>query len=75
MKDTRPVHMGTFELQKKHTNAEIDKIKQDVIVHQRCLNSLYNRVNKTERMLSAIISISIGIAAVGLAILFQLIFV
>ncbi|NDG32376.1 hypothetical protein EB118_20155 [bacterium] len=49
MKDTRPVHMGTFELQKKHTNAEIDKIKQDVIVHQRCLNSLYNRDQASKR--------------------------
>jgi hypothetical protein len=69
MKDTRPVHMGTFEQYRRHSNTEMEMLKKDTVSMQKSINGLYNRTAKTERLNKILIIIAaVAFVTSGLAI-------
>lgn len=69
MKDTRPVHMGTFEMHRKSVNQQLDVYKHDIATQQKSINALYNRIAATERRIKGLIVIGIvTIISIGFAI-------
>lgn len=44
MRDTRPVHMGTYEINKKHTDTEINILKSDIKDLRYSMNRLTNKM-------------------------------
>jgi hypothetical protein len=69
MKDTRPVHMGTFEQYRRHANTEMEMLKKDTVSMQKSINGLYNRTAKTERLNKILIIIAaVAFVTSGLAI-------
>jgi len=70
MKDTRPVHMGTFEQYRKQLNSEMEMLKKDTISMQKSINGLYNSAAKLERISKVLIVTTIvSVCAGSLAIL------
>lgn len=69
MKDTRPVHMGTFEQYRRHSNNEMEMLKKDVVSMQKSINGLHNKNAKTESLNKILITVAIAsIVLSGLAI-------
>jgi len=69
MKDTRPVHMGTFEQYRRHSSNEMEMLKKDVVSMQKSINGLYNKNAKTESLNKILITVAIAsIVLSGLAI-------
>jgi hypothetical protein len=54
MKDTRPVHMGTYEINKKHVENQISMLKVDIKNLTLNANRLNNRVADQEKKISTL---------------------
>lgn len=49
MKDTRPVHMGTYEINKKHVENQINMLKLDIKDLTISTNRINNRLAAEEK--------------------------
>ena len=72
MKDTRPVHMGTYEINKKHVENQISMLKVDIKNLTLNANRLNNRVADQEKKISTLTKGWVALLIINvLAILLQ----
>ena len=75
MKDTRSVHMGTYEVNKKHTDKQISILNTDVKLLASNLNRVHNelaiqriKIKRTTRILIGICVIN-ALLAISLTLI------